>query len=440
MSLVTRADTAEYEVRKLMEKQHLFVMETITRRNFMAPALSKEVVLASRMSGFKQARFAFLASDLQPFSMYNDFILLSGRSYLNPLSQGSTRKFNFLIEDTTYTGTDTVFVISFSPAKGKNFEALKGLLYINSDGWALQNIIAQPVEGDLKGMRIQQMYEKPDGEHWFPVQLNTDFVIPNVELGGHLPTAISRSYITNIDLNPQLRRRDFDAVAVEIEPMAHARENGFWQQHRSDSLDLREEKTYQVLDSLGEENNFDKKLKIFESLISGRYPLGYVDFDVTRLLDVNRYEGVRLGAGLYTSERVSKFFTVGGYGAYGFRDKGFKYGADGTFFLYRPLSLELKVTWFEDIKESGGTFLPFKRRGIVSNELRHLVLDNMDKTKHQSAFISFRTLKFLQLTTGLRHEYKRTTNGYQFETQPDQWNSKFRFTDKTFKLMMLQIN
>ncbi len=72
-------------------------------------------------------------------------------------------KYFFKIEDTTYSGKDTVYIITFRPRKGTNFDGLKGVISINTNKWAIQNVIAEPAEGG-GGLRIkiQQMYELPE--------------------------------------------------------------------------------------------------------------------------------------------------------------------------------------------------------------------------------------------------------------------------------------
>ena len=119
-----------------------------------------ESILASKASGFKDPIFILFASQLQSFSVYNDYFLIGSKRYLNPISVGSTNKYLFTLEDTTFFNQDTVYIISFKPRKNKNIDGLKGILYVNTYKWAVQNVIAEPAE-DENGinMSIQQKYE-----------------------------------------------------------------------------------------------------------------------------------------------------------------------------------------------------------------------------------------------------------------------------------------
>ena len=72
------------------------------------------------------------------------------------------------------------------------------------------------------------------------------------------------------------------------------------------------------------------------------------------ILRYNEYEGYRVGFGAHTNNRVSNFFNVGGYGAYGFRDKTFKYGGDLSFKIWKKKELVWKSLYMNDVIESAG--------------------------------------------------------------------------------------
>ena len=103
-------DSTQREAYKFFEKQDFFMLETVTERKYMSPGLNQENVLATRVSGFKDPMMAFMISQVQSTSFYDDFIRILGSNYINPISRGSTKKYFFTLEDTTY-----------SPSWGFNF-------------------------------------------------------------------------------------------------------------------------------------------------------------------------------------------------------------------------------------------------------------------------------------------------------------------------------
>jgi len=170
-------DTTILKAKKLLEKQYLFLMESIIERKFLYPDNNNEKLIASKISGFKDPLFALLVTQMQSFSFYNEVIHIGDKNYINPISKGSIDKYFFLIEDTLIEGKDSVYIISFQPKKNKNFDGLKGALYIHTNQYAIQNVIAEPFFQDQAGItvKIQQKYEFLEQNQWFPVQLNSDF-------------------------------------------------------------------------------------------------------------------------------------------------------------------------------------------------------------------------------------------------------------------------
>ena len=191
-------------------------MESVNYRIFKAPSSNYEKVIASKISGFKDPLFSLLITQIQSISFYDDMFIILDKKYVNPISKGSTSKYFFLMQDTLYQNLDTVFVISYRPRRNTNFDALNGLLYINTNGYAIQNVTAHPAreEGGIS-INIQQQYEQIDSSKWFPLQLNTEMYFQNLVVNNsHKIIAKGWTYIKEIQLNPTLKRRDFGDVDI----------------------------------------------------------------------------------------------------------------------------------------------------------------------------------------------------------------------------------
>jgi hypothetical protein len=126
------SDSIRIRMNKLFKGGHLLIMESVTERKYISPDINEEIITGAKVSGFKHPSFAPLATDLQPFTFYKDNIKMLEINYLNPISNGSLKKYLFKITDTLYQNTDTVFILSFKPIKGTNIQGLTGLLYINT--------------------------------------------------------------------------------------------------------------------------------------------------------------------------------------------------------------------------------------------------------------------------------------------------------------------
>ena len=367
---IVDADIDEKDLRqdsslnKFLSSKYLFLMESVTKRKYLYPDRSKEIVIANRVSGMKNPMFTTLANSFQPFSFYKDFIAIGTKNYLNPISKGSFSKYFFTLEDSLYSYGHKVYIISFEPKK-QDFDGLRGLLYINTFKYAVENVIAEtsnlaehlskkakslekpeppmdintnsePPEvkpepksgedGDFQldfKIKIQQKYTLLDSTYWFPAQLNTDIEIGDASGGnGSLLKGKGRSYLSDIHLFDPLKPREFDRLAMEYEPNANKRDSTFWDAYRAEPLGPRGKETYHYLDSIGKKAKIDQTLMALGSLTTGKIPVGKLDIDMDRLLDFNMYEKVRLGFGMHTSNRLSSFFSLGGYGGLWLRRRG----------------------------------------------------------------------------------------------------------------------
>ncbi len=421
----TKADSLNKKIIAFKNKQHIFMMESVTERNFKYPNSNSETVLASRVSGLKDPFFVFLATQFQSFSFYNELVNLGGKNYLNPISKGSTSRYLFILKDTLFTQSfDTLFVISFRPLIKHNFSALKGVLNINSNGYAIQSVIAEPVEqpSPLFTLKIQQRYEMVDSSKWFPVELNTNLYLNMVNAqakdtatGQVLPISIAgigNSYIKNIDLNPQQRNRDFNHIELTFDPLAGEKDEDFWLQFRNDSLTPQEQKTYEVIDSLGEGINLDRQMRIAETLITGKIPVKFLNVDLNKLLSYNQFEGYRLGLGLETNQRMLKWLTIGGYYAYGFTDKEHKYGGFAQATLSQRHQVSISASYQHDVREPGELKFPKPFGLINTDQFRNFLIWKMDYVDKYSAGFNFRLLKNFSVSLSASQLQFTATSGF----------------------------
>ena len=412
------------EADSLFEKQHLFLIETFNERSFLKGKM-KEKVTGTKISGMKEASFLMLALKFQPFSFYGLQIPISGIDYLNPVSRNSEELYSFVLEDTLYNFPDTTFVISFKPRENKIFSGLKGTIYISAPDYAIKNVIASPAKAtEAVRFRVQQQYMKlPDGS-WFPEQLNTDIDFLTVKLPGYKMTGRSHTFVNNVNTAPGLKNSDFDEVSMEVESGSSGRDELYWENVRIDQLTPEEQRTYRALDSISKKENFDLKFKAAESLLKGYLPIKWFDLDYNRILRFNQFEGFRLGVGGLTNGRISEYFSVGGYYAYGFKDVHSKYGGEGHLYIYPKKEITLNASWNYDVSESGGSRFITDRRPQRLEGVRALLINRMDKEENTTVSATFRSLKYILSEVFVRQSHVTPLYDYSL----DDYSQKQRFS------------
>ncbi len=302
---------------------------------------------------------------------------------------------------------------------------------------AIENGNAKPYPHDPRlSFRVQQKYECIDGQYWFPVQLNTDLLLQHVAVSAdsvqYPLVGIGKSYIKDIRINTELTKKEFSNVEIEVMPDAYSKADQLLAIYRIDSLSKREASTYDFIDSIGQEYNFDKLTKGFETIMTGKVPWKWIDFDLRRFLRYNDYESIYLGLGIETNQKVSRLFSIGGFMSYGFRDKHLKFGTHVSLIPYKDAEMKVDISYQNDVAESGGThfFDDFKK--FSYDHYREPLLMRMDRIEKFEGSIGFRSLSYLKTFISFSRTYKEPGYDYYFGQPGGEvalLSDSFRFTE-----------
>ena len=344
----------------ILKKSDLMVMETASEVIFKSPDRKLQNVLGTKVAGMKEPTFIYLVNSMQSVSFYDETVNITGTDYVNPISRDSKSHYFFTLETVNPIGQgDSLYVISFHPMRGSTFNGLRGTLTVNSDGWALQSVKASPNEPNaLFVATIQQLYQKVENQ-WFPQQLNTILKFSGIVLGVDDATlsmvAVGKSYLTDIEINPDLGKVRFSEIEINVDPAAAFRDDSFWNDRRIDSLTERIRATYNLVDSITEGNDiFDRVLGVTNKLVGqSALPLGPIDLNIGSLLNISRYRGIYLGLGATTNDRLSRWFSLNGFFGYWTGLKRMDYGGGINFKLNRQRQMEFGLRYTQKMEAIG---------------------------------------------------------------------------------------
>lgn len=423
----------------LLNMMNLFLMESVTEKKYKRPRSYKETVLASRISGIKRAEYVLLATEIQSFSFYSNYIKILGKEYLSPIAKGNTRKYLFILQDTAVENGEQSYVIYYQPRKGKNFEGLSGLLYINTQNFAVMKATASLADGGGTETQVVQQYQKLSDSVYFPTLFTSDFIFSGVSVAvsdsnekpnAYVPMGKAKTTLYDIELDNEFKRREFDNVELEFAPDALTKDKDFWQKNRQEQLDSKDSLTYKFVDSIGKELNLDRRLEFLRILTTGKIPVGGFNINLEDIYRFNNFEGSRLGFGLSTNNRLSKRFTVGGYYAYGFKDEHSKFGGNLSLFLNKTQSSAINAFYSNDVAETGvqntGKYSP-----LEEERFRRIYISIMDRVERSKASINFRLLRYIALDAGFERVNKQVTTQYRFGDGQQQY---FRFANAVLSL------
>ncbi len=412
MSGKQKISAKEIEKLKLQfEANHMLLIETLSQKKYLHPKHVNEEILSTRVSGLKKEAFYLLATQLQSFSIYNENFYVLTKNYLSPISKTALRNYAFVLEDTLQINKlDTVYLIRFHPAKDRNFDGLKGFLHINTHGYAVQSVIAEPANTEKKDIyaSVWQHYDRLESGHWFPSELNASI---NFKMATSIPvdsltkqrkpfelsiTANSRTYLYQRAVNIPLDPKSFPkyGVTVSTETKDSLTEEKWF---RYIPLTQKDSITYQYLDSLGNKAHLNRKIKLLHALSLGTFPIGPASINFMYLFGYNINEGYKVGLGLETNKKFSKYFALGSYFTYGTSDGAFRHGEWLRVYPngYPDLKIELS---HKNIKKEYGVEEMLTDFDIFEPEyFRSLLIKNMYQTNNYTASVEIRPIEPLNL-------------------------------------------
>jgi hypothetical protein len=408
-------DTNWAEVKEFSDEQHVFLMESVSKKSYINGKRDNENVIASRVSGLSDPQFVLLANQLQSFTFYSDYIQVLSSEFLNPISPNSEKRYVFILQDTTYHDGDTIYRISYQPSVNANINGLKGVININTNGWAIQNVTAEPADTNELPVRIQQQYKRFSGK-WFPFQLNTDLNFQSVSVNGFSPIGIGRTYIDSVEIGIEMNHKEVEVAQITVDKYAHKRPDEYWNNFRRDTLDQREKRTYEFIDSIGEEFNLDRKLNFARAFLSGYLRTGVVDWDIYNFIRYNSYEKLRLNIGIQTNPRLFDRWTFGGNIAYGFGDKTFKYGGFTEYLLHKKYNWKWRLSYRHDLNETGEIHYLGEDRNFLYADIRELAIFKMDFNTSFGIQTSALVRPSLKINAGIQNRTIRHLANYSYDT------------------------
>ncbi|MDX2068750.1 MAG: DUF5686 family protein [Haliscomenobacter sp.] len=426
----------------LLNKMYLWVKESVVEVFHKEPTQDKERIIASKSSLPGDFSMGFAASDFQPFGFYKEVmsLTLASLNFVNPISDGTFNRYDFQIQDTIYQGQDSTFVIFYQPYKGKNFDGLRGVLHINSNGYAMENVIASPADTSLNiQFRVQQQY-KFNGKFWFPEILQTELNMPVGNEGSTFELQIrNRTQVKNPRVNEDIPASVFNYATREQEVDAKRLSEEEWNALRLDTLSEREQNSYSMWDSIpelkGPRNLFRTLGNTAKAYYTGMLPIGQFEIPLRDVIGLNGYEGYRLGLALRSNFKGWSWLQLRGYVAYGLKDEAWKYGLRTELLLSQNKDLRMRLSYRRDVNEPGSFNILSDQTPLLGRIVpRNWIRNRMDSIESFRAELFYRPSAHLQLNPYWRRESRQTTYPYSFVQDESVSKGTFQMQEVGFNL------
>ena len=310
-------------------------LETYYRKN---PQMKINVLHYNHMSGVKQPAFVKLIGyHFEVTDAYENVHVVLQKSFVSPFSPEGSGLYSYHVIDTSKIDGRTSYRLNFV---GRNKEDLcvKGFADIDSATWGIKFISYRPNEKanlnyiyDLQEEQTFQLIEN----HWLMTHENLTLEANILKDPKRMAIRIAKTTLRN-NITTHITIPDSIAKVKDdiVDRNAYRRPLNYIDSMRIDTLTPSEKLVYHHFDTLKTVPSYEA-IRILTTLVSqANIKAGPVDFGrLYRVASVNNVEGYRFRLGIYSDPGWDDKMYLWGYGAYGLKDKRWKYSANFRYLL-----------------------------------------------------------------------------------------------------------
>ena len=298
-------------------------------------------------------------TDFQSYNFCNDNVSLQGKDILCPIAENALLFYNYYLIDSVTIDQKKCFRIDCRP-KNKKDLAFTGTLWITDTTFAVKQLdveLSPEVNIDwIERARIQQIMIPTEADAWVPSQTRT--MIDYSTVTTKFVSLVIRTYNSNkYFVVNKPKESKFYETRINYAEDALTKDTAWWRSKRHERLNPLEAKSYDMIDTVRNIPVIKKGVNLMYFLFSGYKDIGPVDLGpYLQSYAYNLYEGNRASLGFRTNVKFSKDWIIRGYGAYGFKDKNFKYSLQVERILSRYPWRLIGAQYRDDIDWIGSSY------------------------------------------------------------------------------------
>ena len=287
-----------------------------------------------------------------------------------------------------FIGNTWCYQIKFKSKRPQEL-CFSGNIWISDSTWAVKRLeMSIPKEANINfinAANIVQEFTQVDSTWMLSKdRLVIDFAMNKSQVGIYGRKTTSYKDF-KINQPKEVKFYEFGDKIV-VEDNAAKKSDAFWNASRHDSLSVREQKIYHMIDTIKTLPVYRTWVDILTIFVSGYKVVN--NFEIGpyfNLLSYNRVEGPRLRFGGRTSSKFSRWYELEGYVAYGTKDERFKYSLGfKSFITKKPHRQLVGMTYKSDYEILGQSQNGFSQDNLFASLFRTNPLTNLtrvDKTE-----------------------------------------------------------
>lgn len=360
MKATKKKDSLEsVNLMKLVGGSKIFLWERASQNLYSKKYGEKINILDNKVAGLKEPIYELMA-------------FRSNRNQIpKEVREENRNLYRFFLTDSIEIEGRENYVIRFRQVDYKQSPKQKkfnGYLYVDKASYALKKIesnskiksegsitsIWKPIEN--KWFLVKENYKLKMGSASFDIDDKKDKKRTKEEKDSekkHIKKFGSYAFVTAdyFDFKTSIEEKpeDFKGYTISVKNS----DGNEIDQYRTENLTDREQATYTKIDSLSAKYKLSQKAKALTGLLKGKVRLGMLDFDLSKVIGYNKYEHIRLGAGVKLNEKFNRYISPDAYFAYGIYDKDFKYGVGVDVRTTLEKNSFFRAEYFDDVMAAG---------------------------------------------------------------------------------------
>ena len=370
------------------EKPHLpmFFSETVSDFYYRSdPKTKKEVIKGSKVSGIEDASISQFTGEMyQDVNIYENNIILFGKHFVSPISNNGLLFYKYYLIDSVTIDGHWCYQIQFKP-KRKQELLFIGNMWIADTAFAVKRLEMTITEDAninyVNAFYVIQDYDNTSGAWMLTKErVVADFALTKRQMGLYgRKTTSYRSIVVNQPKEDDFYTRTENIV---VEAGAEKRDSLYWETARHDTLSKTEQGIYDMVDSVQNLPVYRTWQDIVIVAYSGYKIIGPIEYGPWyKTISGNQIEGVRFRLGGRTSNDFSKWVEFSGYGAYGLKDKEFKYNFGFKSFITKKPRQLVGLNYKNDYEILGQSNNAFTSDNLLASIFRRNPLNNMTRVE-----------------------------------------------------------
>ena len=344
----------------------IMVSETVSRKyHALEPAVDKEVIEASRISGLEQDNILrqFAGSYLLKTNFYRSQITVFNLDVPSPASALGHAFYNYYLVDSLQVEGRKTYTLRFHPKALVTSPVLDGEMNVDAEDFAIRSVhaalAAQSNVNWIRHINVDIENRRLDGGNWFPSEerLFIDFSISTSDRSKVISFLGNRTLVYSDSSFGAFGDAETlsggDKVQVGSEP---EKDDTWWSEARPIVLTDREEGIFRMTEQLQQTPFYKTAYGLSAMLVTGYVEskeggIGYGPW--ARTVTYNDTEGVRVQAGFRTTKEFSRKVRFRATLAYGFKDREYKGSGSVEFILGREKTRKLTLSGLRDFELLG---------------------------------------------------------------------------------------